>query len=130
MTTPPEGFMGFIYIITNTEDGRQYVGKKKLSFSRSAIKTVVLKNGTKKKKKVKKVVESDWADYYGSSEELKADVEKLGKDKFKREILMFCKKTGQLSYYEAKYQFQMEVLEHPDKFYNSWISARVRRNHL
>lgn len=130
MTEPSGDFIGFVYCITNLEDGRRYIGKKKLTRKKTSVKTVTLKNGTKKKKKISTQVESDWNDYYGSSEALKEDVEKLGTDKFRRDILMFCKKLGQLSYYEAKLQFQYEVLENPDKFYNSWISCRVRRNHL
>lgn len=128
--TLPDDLVGFVYCITNLIDGRQYIGKKKAKFSRTSIKTVTLKSGLKKKKKVKSVVDSDWKTYYGSSEELKGDVEKLGQENFKREILTFCYSLGDLSYQEAKLQFVTDCLLYPDKFYNSWISARVRRSHL
>ena len=122
--------VGFIYCITNLLDGRKYFGKKKATFRKTSIKTVKLKNGTKKKKKIRSNVPSDWATYYGSSTELQADVEKLGKENFTREILRFCDSLSSLSYYESKIQFETDCLLYPDKYYNSWISSRVRRDHL
>lgn len=114
-------YIGFVYLITNKSNGRQYIGKKLLNFK----KTKVVKG-----KKKKFTVESDWKTYYGSSEELKADVILHGEDNFERKVLKFCKSKGECSYYEAKYQFEYDVLLEPDKFYNSWISVRVRRSHL
>lgn len=123
-------FIGFVYCITNLLDGRRYIGKKKSTFVKTTIKTVKLKSGEKRKKKIRSTVDSDWREYYGSSEELKADVEKLGKENFKREILKFCTTLTDLSYTELKYQINLDVLLYPDKFYNSWIMARIRRSHL
>lgn len=123
-------YVGFTYVITNTLDGRRYFGKKKSFFSKTSIKTVKLKNGTKKKKKIKSLVPSDWDTYYGSSDELKADVEKLGAHNFQREILRFCTTLSELSYYEIKVQLEYDVLLCPDKFYNKWFSARCRSDHL
>lgn len=114
-------YVGFVYLITNKLNGRQYIGKKLLNFK----KTKVVKG-----KKKKFTVESDWKLYFGSSEELKADVALHGEDNFERKILRFCKSRGECSYYEAKYIFQEDALLNPDKFYNSWISVRVRRSHL
>lgn len=128
--TLPEGSIGFIYRITNKIDGRIYYGKKKLTFKKTALKTVTLKSGVKKKKKIKSTISSDWISYYGSSEELKSDVEKLGRENFDREILMFCKSLADMSYHEARIQFVTDCLLYPTKYYNSWISCRVRRSHL
>jgi hypothetical protein len=126
----PEDCVGFVYLITNQLNGRKYIGKKLAKFSRTKQKTVTLKNGTKKKKKVKTKTDSDWMDYYGSSVELSADVNSLGKENFRREILHFCKSKGTMSYIEAKLQFQYEVLEKPTEFYNGHIQVRVHRSTL
>ena len=123
-------FIGFVYVISNVIDGRKYFGKKKLTFAKTSIRTVKLKNGTKKKKKIRSNVPSDWDTYYGSSEELKADVVKFGKENFTREILRFCKTLTELAYYEAKIQFETDCLLYPDKYYNAWIMCRTRRDHL
>jgi len=113
--------IGFVYLITNTETGRQYIGKKLFKFTRTK------KRKGKRNVKVKKA--SDWELYYGSNEELNLDVEVLGKEKFSRTILKLCPSKGQCNYWEAKYQFQFEVLE-SDKWYNSWISAKIHKTHV
>jgi hypothetical protein len=123
----PEDCVGFVYCITNNISGRKYIGKKLSKFSKTTYKIVKLKNGTKKRKKIRSKVDSDWQDYYGSSDELKKDVELLGIDKFTREVLKYCKSKTELSYYEAKYQFDNDVLLDKVKWYNAWISVKVRR---
>ena len=65
--------------------------------------------------------------YFGSSDELNKDVILLGQDSFKREILRYCKSKSEMSYYEAKYQFDNDVLLNEDKWYNGWISVKVRK---
>ena len=125
----PEDCVGFVYNITNLTSGRQYIGKKLAKFSKTSYKTVTLKNGTKKKKKIKSKIDSDWMDYYGSSIELNKDVEALGKDKFSREILFFCKSKAECSYIEAREQFTRRVLE-SDDYYNGQISVRVHGSHI
>ena len=115
-----ESWVSFVYLITNLVNDRKYIGKKGFTFS----KTKQVKG---KKKRIK--VESDWKDYYGSSEELKADVEKFGEKAFRREIIRLCKSKGEASYFEAKEQFSRNVLE-LDEYYNSWISCRIRKSHL
>jgi hypothetical protein len=87
----PDDCVGFVYLITNITNDRKYIGKKLSKFSKTTYKTVTLKNGTKKKKKIKSKIDSDWMEYYGSSIELNKDVELLGKENFTREILFFCK---------------------------------------
>jgi hypothetical protein len=113
-------YIGFVYIITNLRTERKYIGKKNFYFS----KTKQLKG---KKKKYK--VESDWKDYFGSNEELNHHVNIFGQDQFRREILRFCSSKGEMSYFEAKYQFQNDVLE-SDQWYNSWISCKIHKKHL
>ena len=116
----PEGYVAFVYLITNEVDGRMYVGKKLFHFTRTS---------KRKGKKVRKQVDSDWLDYYGSNKELLGDVEALGKKSFKREILRLCKTKGEASYYEAKEQFARDALL-SEEFYNTWIMVRVRKTHL
>ena len=106
-----------------------YIGKKLSKFSKTTYKTVKLKNGTKKRKKIKSKIDSDWREYYGSSIELNKDVEALGKDNFTREILFYCKSKAECSYIEAREQFVRRVLE-SDDYYNGQISVRVHGSHI
>ena len=116
-----EGYIGFVYLITNEVNGRQYIGKKLLK------KTRTKKIKGKRNKKV--VTDSDWRDYYGSNAALKEDVVRLGSENFKRTILKLCKSKGTCNYWEAKYQIQHEVLE-SNSFYNDWIMVKVHRSHI
>ena len=125
----PDDCVGFVYLIVNKTNSRMYIGKKLSKFSKTTYKTVTLKNGTKKKKKIKSKIDSDWKDYYGSSIELNKDVESLGKDNFTREILYFCKSKAECSYIEAREQFSRKVLE-SDDYYNGQISVRVHGSHI
>ena len=127
--TLPEDCVGFVYLITNTVSGRKYIGKKLAKFSRTTYKTVKLKNGNKKRKKIKGKIESDWQTYYGSSDELLKDVASLGSDKFIREILHYCNSKALTSYLEAKEQFERKVLESTD-YYNGNIQVRVHGSHI
>jgi len=119
--------VGFVYLITNTVSGRKYIGKKLAKFARTRYKVVKLKNGNKKRKKIRDKVNSDWQEYYGSSNELTADIEKLGKENFKREILYYCHSKAECSYIEAREQFRHRVLE-SDNWYNGLIRVRVHRS--
>ena len=129
ITDLPEDCVGFVYEITNLTNGRRYIGKKLAKFSKTTQKTVKLKNGNKKKKKIRTKVDSDWKDYYGSSPELSKDVELLGKDNFRREILYYCKSKSECSYIEAREQFSRRVLESKD-WYNGHIQVRVHGSHI
>lgn len=113
-------FVGYVYLIENTVDGRKYVGKK--SFTKS-------KTYQKKGKKKRKRIESDWIDYFGSSEAVQEDVERLGRQVFRRTILHLCASKAEMSYWEAYEQFSRHVLL-SDEYYNDWLSVRVRRAHL
>ena len=121
----PEKVYGIVYLIENIENGRLYVGKKVLWFR--GYKSVKLKNGKKKRKKI--LVESDWREYYGSNNELKKDIEKFGKDKFKRTILHTCISKGECSYLEMKEQVERGAII-DELYYNEQIRCRVHRSHL
>ncbi len=124
-----DDYIGFVYLITNTVTGRMYIGKKLAKFSKTTYKTVKLKNGKKKRKRIRGKIESDWQDYYGSNDALNADVLRLGKDKFTRQILYYCKTKSECSYIEAREQFSRRVLE-SDDYYNGHIQVRVHGSHI
>jgi hypothetical protein len=114
----PEGIIGFVYLIINLTNNKKYIGKKLAQFK----KTRPPLKGKKRKRKT--TVESDWRDYWGSSEKLLSDVENLGTESFTREILYYCTSRGELSYLEAKEQFDRQVLL-TDEYYNGIINVRV-----
>ena len=114
----PEGYIGFVYLITNLTTGQKYIGKKLAQFKKTRPP---LKG---KKLKRRSTVESDWRDYWGSSERLQADVNTLGPENFTREILYLCKSKAEMSYLEAREQFERRVLE-TDDYYNGIINVRV-----
>lgn len=124
--TDPGNHYGFVYCITNLVNGRKYVGRK--FFTKASTR--------QKNKKIKKVrVESDWLDYYGSSDELLRDIETYGKENFKREILRLCKTLGETKYWETKLQFQLNVLEERFEdgtfaYYNSNIVMKYTRKNI
>ena len=130
MTEIEPSVIGFIYIINQISTGKKYIGKKHTFFKKTSIKTVTLKSGEKRKKKIRSLVPSDWVTYYGSSESLKLEIEKCGKEDFTREIIRLCSTESSLTYYEAREQFVSDCLLKPDEFFNSWIMCRVRRDHL
>ena len=127
--TLPDDCIGFVYQITNNLSGRKYIGKKLAKFSKTTYKIVKQKNGTKKRKKIRSKIDSDWREYYGSSPELTADVINLGTENFTREILYYCKSKSECSYIEAREQFTRKVLESTD-YYNGHIQVRVHGSHI
>jgi hypothetical protein len=122
--TLPDSCVGFVYLITNNLTGRKYIGKKLAKFSKTTYKTVKQKNGIKKKKRIRSKIDSDWQQYYGSSAELTADIQRLGTENFIREILYYCASKSECSYIEAREQFSRRVLESQD-YYNGHIQVRV-----
>jgi hypothetical protein len=129
VTELPEDCVGFVYVITNLTTGRKYIGKKLAKFSKTTYKIVKLKNGKKRRKKIKGKIDSDWQTYYGSSPELSRDIELLGPDNFRREILYHCRSKSECSYIEAREQFARRVLE-SDDYYNGHIQVRVHGSHI
>ena len=129
ITELPESCVGFVYIIINTLSGRMYIGKKLAKFSKTTYRVVKLKNGTKKKKKIRSKIDSDWMEYYGSSDELLKDIAQLGQENFRREVLYYCTSKAETSYIEAREQFTRKVLE-SDDYYNGQISVRVHGSHI
>ena len=125
----PEDCVGFVYLITNNITGRKYIGKKLAKFSKTTYKVVKLKNGNKKRKKIKSKIDSDWQLYYGSNDQLNKDILAQGADNFTREILFYCKSKAECSYIEAREQFSYRVLE-SDEWYNGQISVRVHGSHI
>lgn len=121
----PEEYVGFVYRIQDLGTNKKYIGKK-LFWSRRKTKVKTKSGGTKTKYVTK---ESDWRKYYGSNKSLQEEVQKNGEDKYKREILRFCKTKGECSYYEAKFQFELDVLLRDD-YYNEFIQCRINAKHL
>jgi len=122
-TETPEEYQGFVYRITEISSGMMYIGKKFF------WKPKVLPKTQTRKRRIRTRVESDWRDYYGSSKLVRQLVEANGKENYKREILRLCKTKGECSYFEAKLQFEYDVLLNP-KYYNEFISCRINASHL
>ena len=116
-------YIGFVYLITDLSNNKKYVGKKNFWSTR---KLPPLKGKTRKRT-IKK--ESDWKDYFGSSEQVKLLVESQGRNNFTREILHLCNSKGAMSYLEAKEQFDREVL-FSDEYYNEFIGCKIHAKHV
>ena len=127
--TLPEDCVGFVYLITNNITGRKYIGKKLAKFSKTSYRVVKLKNGNKKKKRIRSKIDSDWQQYYGSNDQLNRDILALGADNFTREILFYCRSKAECSYVEAREQFNHRVLE-SDDYYNGQIVCRIHGSHI
>ena len=116
--TIADEYEGFVYLITNLKTQQKYVGKKLAKFKTTKPPL----KGKKNKRRGYK--ESDWREYWGSSDKLNEDVKNLGEENFTREILYYCKSRAEMSYIEAREQFDRRVLE-TDEYYNGIINVRV-----
>lgn len=116
----PENTYGFIYEVFHRPSGKKYLGKKVLHFNR----TLPPLKGMKRKRKV--VKESDWRTYFGSHVEIKQLIKEEKQNEFERRILQFVPTKKLLTYYECKYLFINEVLEH-DEYINDNILAKFYR---
>ena len=120
-STDIDNFFGFVYRITNLQNGREYIGRKYFWKFRTP---------RGKKRKVKS--ESDWKNYYGSSEELKEEIQQLGRHNFSRVMLSLHKTAGKTNYEETRQLFTNNVLTEAldngtPKYYNSNILSRYFR---
>ena len=114
-------FFGYVYCITNTISGQKYIGRKYFTQRRKP-------RGGKRRV----TSESDWKKYYGSSDELKSDVKRLGKENFRREIISLHETLGKVNYEETKQLFLnnvlMESLDNGEPaYYNSNILGRYMK---
>ena len=116
-------YIGFVYLITEVDTDMKYIGKK---FFWKKVTKPPLKG---RKNKRRSLAESDWRTYYGSNEKIKALIESGQQDRFDRKILRLCTTKGECSYYEAKFQFDNNVLLRDD-YYNGIISCRINSSHL
>ncbi len=127
----PENCVGFIYRITNLETGRFYIGKKILRTNRKKklTKREIAEHTAPGRKPTSKrvIAESDWKTYFGSSKELLKDIKEKGAECFTRTILQLCYNKKQLTYYEVKYQMQLEVL-HTDTYNENILSKFFRKD--
>ena len=119
---PPEGMHSFVYMITNLDSDKKYIGKKSLYSTKS-------ESIAGRKNKRRTVKESNWKTYWGSCVPLKEDLKRLGKEKFHREILDFCPTKAWATYKEAMYQFKHDVLL-SDDWYNGWIDCTINQSNL
>ena len=119
----PEDYQGFVYQLTEIHTNKKYIGKKNF------WKPKVLPINKTRKRRVRTRIESNWKEYYSSSNEVCQLVEQYGKERFKREILKLCKTKGEMSYYEAKLQFDHNVLFRDD-YYNNFIGCRIHAKHV
>ena len=114
-------YYGFVYRITNTTTQKSYIGRKYFVQKRKP-------RGGKRKV----TSESDWKKYYGSSEDLKQDIRRDGKDSFRREIISLHTTLGKVNYEETRQLFLNNVLtealdDGTPKYYNSNILGRYMR---
>jgi hypothetical protein len=109
-------YVGYVYCIRGP--ALSYIGRKYFWSIRK-------KPGAKKgQRKIKK--ESDWKDYYGSSNSLQEDIDKIGKENFQREIVSLHSTRGDVNYAETKLQFLLNVLE-SNKYYNDNILVKYKK---
>ena len=116
----PEEYQGFVYQLTEVHSNKKYIGKKNF------WKPKTLPITKTRKRRVRTRIESDWKQYYGSSNEVCRLVEERGTEKFKREIMFLCKSKAECNYVEAREQFSHKVLE-SDDYYNGHIRVRVHK---
>lgn len=119
----PEEYQGFVYEITELSTNKKYIGKKNFWSPK------ILPKNSRRSRRVKTRVESNWREYYGSNQELQSLVEEVGSKGFTRIILHLCKTKGEMSYMEAKLQFMFDVLLRDD-YYNEFIGCKIHSRHV
>ena len=114
-------YFGFVYSITNWDNGKFYIGRKQL-YSKRTLPP--LKN---RKNKRHKWVESNWKIYTGSCNELNKDIKNGAK--ISRQILNLCCSKSTLAYMELYHQVINHVLLN-QKSYNDNIQVRIKGSNL
>lgn len=109
----PDNAVAFVYIITDSETGKKYIGKKNF-WSKRKLKPTDKRRTT---------IESDWKHYWSSSKVIQELIKQHGTDRFSREILVICNHEKYANYLEVKYQFMFNILEEPDNWYNDNING-------
>lgn len=127
--TDSSKWFGFIYEIHCIPTGKKYIGRK---YFTSAKTRQPLKGRVNKRRSR---IENDWKDYWGSSNILLADIEKYGKNLFTRRIIRLCKTRGEVNYWEAKLQFEADVLNSRLEngefaYYNENIMMKFTRKNI
>jgi hypothetical protein len=131
---------GFVYLIVNKTNGKFYIGKKHFYSNRKKIATRkeiasgqakwarTNPNG-QKKILVRKI--SNWYCYCGSNEQLKADINLMGKEQFSFIILRLCEKEKQLTYFEESFLYFFKAIElDSSACYNDCIRKELTRNSI
>jgi len=113
-----ESTFGFVYEICNKISGKKYIGKKQClrKYKKKPLKG-------KKNKRIE-IKESDWKTYTGSSTDLNADIESLGKENFTFVILYACGSKWELGYREIKEQIRRDVIL-SEQYYNGILNVRI-----
>ena len=124
-----DDYYGYVYMTTNLETGRQYIGKKifkhttNKKLGKKELAALPTQRGRVPSKK-KVVKESDWKTYYGSADEVKQWVKTVPADKLTRVVLRLCKSSKELTYYETKYLFDNNVLSDDKRWVNNNILGK------
>ena len=122
-------YYGYVYMTTNLENDRQYIGKKifkntnNKKLGKKELAALPTQRGrTPTKKKV--ITESNWKTYYGSADEVKEWVKHTPPEKLQRIVLRLCLSSKELTYYETKYLFEYDVLSDDKCWVNSSILGK------
>jgi hypothetical protein len=114
-------FHGVVYIINNNHPDskkKYYIGCKKI------LKRIKRKPLKGKKRNRIDYVDNNVDSYWGSSEELKKDIEIYGLEYFERKILHMCENQWEMKFLEMYEQMKYNVLFDKSS-YNGIINVRI-----
>lgn len=114
-------YHGFVYKIVNNHpdsNKKYYIGCKKL------LKKVKRKPLKGKKRNRISYVDNNVEEYWGSSEELKRDIDTYGIDFFEKEVLHMCENQWEMKFLEMYEQMKHNVL-FDNSSYNGIINVRI-----